>query len=552
MYDPAELERLAGLRDAWIAATPRAASERRERFVTSSGITVPRVALPCDAPVDHDRDLGLPGSFPFTRGVHETMHRGRLWTMRQYAGFASARASNERYRALLAAGTTGLSVAFDLPTQMGYDSDAPEALGEVGKVGVAIDSLADMEILLEGLDLSKVTISMTINATASILLAMVLAVARRQGVAWTQLGGTVQNDVLKEYIARGTYVIPPREAMRLTTDIIDFCTRQAPRWNPISISGYHVREAGSTAAQEIAFTLANGLAYADACVARGMSFDDFGPRLSFFFNAHNNLLEEVAKFRAARRLWARLTRERYGASDAAARLRFHAQTAGSTLTAQQPDVNVARVTLQCLSAVLGGCQSLHANGRDEALALPTEESATLALRTQQVIAHETGVADAADPLGGSFLVEHLTDRLESSARADMDRIEKLGGMVAALPSGWVQRQIAEAAYQAQLAVDSGEAKVVGVNAFTDDAPLTMPLLRVDADVEREQAASVARVRRDRDDAAARRALARVEQACRGDENLMEPILEAVEAFATVGEISGCWTRAWGRHRETFA
>ena len=551
MHDPSELERLRARRDAWTASGGFGAL-RRERFATSSDIEIPAVALPCDAPIDMDRDLGLPGEFPFTRGVQKSMYRGRFWTMRQYAGFGTARESNARYRALLQAGTTGLSVAFDLPTQMGYDSDAPEALGEVGKVGVAIDTIADMETLLDGIDLSKVTISMTINATASILLAMVLAVAKRRGVPWSALGGTVQNDVLKEYVARGTYVIPPQPAMRLTTDIIEFCTTHVPRWNPISISGYHVREAGSTAVQEVAFTLANGLAYADACRARGLSFDDYGPRLSFFFNAHNNLLEEVAKFRAARRLWARLARQRYGASDAAAKLRFHAQTAGSTLTAQQPEVNVVRVALQCLAAVLGGAQSLHANGRDEALALPTEESATLALRTQQVIAHETGVADSADPLGGSFLVEHLTDRIESGAREYLERIEKMGGMVDALPSGYVQREIAEAAYEAQLAIERKDAVVVGVNEFVEDDVVEPELLRVNEAAGAEASESLRRVRESRDAAAVEQALGRVTAACEGSANLMVPILEAVEASATLGEISACWTRAWGRHRESFA
>jgi methylmalonyl-CoA mutase N-terminal domain/subunit len=552
VYDRRDIERLSALREEWARREIRPGSERRERFETTSGIEVPRAALPCDAPLDHDRDLGLPGEFPFTRGVHPTMYRGRTWTMRQYAGFATARASNERYRALLAAGTTGLSVAFDLPTQMGYDSDDPAALGEVGKVGVAIDSLADMEILLADIDLSQVTISMTINATASILLAMVLAVARRRGVAWEALGGTVQNDVLKEYLARGTYVVPPEPAMRLTTDVIEFCTQRVPRWNPISISGYHVREAGATAVQEVAFTLANGLAYAQACMARGLPFDAVGPRLSFFFNAHENLLEEVAKFRAARRLWARLVRERHGASDAAAKLRFHAQTAGSTLTAQQPDVNVVRVTLQCLAAVLGGCQSLHANGRDEALSLPTEESARLALRTQQVIALESGVADSVDPLGGSFLVEYMTERIEQGARVYLERLDAMGGVVAALPTGYVQKEIAEAAYRAQLAVDRHERIVVGVNRFQVEEPVREPLVRVDESVASEQRASLERVRRERDGARVARALARVDEACRSSENLMEPILEAVESLATLGEIAACWTRAWGRHRESFA
>ena len=552
MYDPSELERLAALRQEWASERVGGAAERRESFATSSAIEPPRVALPCDAPLDHDADLGLPGEFPFTRGVQPTMYRGRFWTMRQYAGFATARESNERYRKLLAAGTTGLSVAFDLPTQMGYDSDADEAAGEVGRVGVAIDSLADMEVLLDGIDLASVTTSMTINATAPILLAMYLAVARKQGVDWPLVGGTVQNDVLKEYLARGTYVVPPEPAMRLTVDLIEFCTKSVPRWNPISISGYHVREAGCTAAQEIAFTLSNGLAYAQAAVDRGLPFDAFGPRLSFFFNAHSNLLEEVAKFRAARRLWARLVRERFGASDKAARLRFHAQTAGSTLTAQQPMVNVARVALQCLSAVLGGTQSLHANGMDEALALPTESSATLALRTQQVIAHESGVADSIDPLGGSWLVESLTESLEKAAMEYVDKIDAGGGMARVLGTGFVQREIADAAYEAQKRIEGGDQVVVGVNRFIDESEEQGPPLQgSDDSPSREQARSLERVRAERDEAAVEAALARVDEGCRGGENLMEPILEAVEAYATLGEIAGRWVAAWGRHRESF-
>ena len=551
VHDPHELDQMRALREAWERQEVRPGSERRERFETTSGIVVPRVALPCDAPADVERDLGLPGRFPFTRGVHPTMYRGRPWTMRQYAGFSTAARSNARYKSLLAAGTTGLSIAFDLPTQMGYDSDDAASLGEVGKVGVAIDSLADMEVLVGGIDLAAVTTSMTINATAPILLAMVLAVARRTGVPWERLGGTVQNDILKEHLARGTYVVPPQAGMRLAVDVIAFCTEKVPRWNPISISGYHIREAGSTAVQEVAFTLADGIAYADAAVARGIAFDDFGPRLSFFFNAHNNLLEEVAKFRAARRLWARICRERWGASDEASRLRFHAQTAGSTLTAQQPDVNVARVALQCLAAVLGGCQSLHANARDEALALPTDARAKLALRTQQVLAHETGVADSVDPLGGSWLVEHLTDEVERGARGYLDRIEALGGMVAALPTGFVQREIAEAAYRAQRAIEDGDAVVIGVNRFADGEDVEPELLRPDESAAAEQRLSLARVRAGRDDPAVRKALAAVSDACRGEANLMEPILEAFEAYATLGEIAACWTRAWGRYREAF-
>ncbi len=551
VYDKNQLERLRRLRESWAATDVRAGSERKARFTTSSGIEMPRVALPCDAPLDHDADLGLPGRFPFTRGVHPTMYRARPWTMRQYAGFGTARESNARYRALLAAGTTGLSVAFDLPTQMGYDSDDPAALGEVGKVGVAIDSLADMELLLDGIDLRAVSISMTINATASILLAMVLCVAKRQGVAWSDVSGTVQNDILKEYLARGTYVVPPEPGMRLAVDIIDFCTAKVPRWNPISISGYHVREAGCTAVQEVAFTLANALAYSDAAVKRGLAFDAFGPRLSFFFNAHSNFLEEVAKFRAARRLWARLVRERYGASDEAARLRFHVQTAGSTLTAQQPEVNVARVALQCLSAVLGGCQSLHSNASDEALALPTETSARVALRTQQVIAHESGVADSIDPFGGSFLVEKLTDDIEAGARTYLAKIETLGGMVEALPSGYVQREIADAAYDAQRAIESGDAVVVGVNKYRMEDEAGPPLLRPDESQAESQRQALQRLRAERDGTAVARALSRIEDTCRGTDNLVEPIIEAVECHATLGEIAACWTRTWGRHRESF-
>jgi methylmalonyl-CoA mutase N-terminal domain/subunit len=525
--------------------------ERRERFETSSGIPLKRCYVAGDLGPDHAARLGAPGEFPYTRGVQPTMYRGRYWTMRQYAGFATAAESNRRYRYLLEQGQTGLSVAFDLPTQIGLDSDSPLASGEVGKVGVAIDSLADMETLFDGIPLDRVSTSMTINATAAVLLAMYVAVGKRQGIAPSALSGTVQNDILKEYIARGTYIYPPRPSLRLVTDLIDYCAREVPKWNSISISGYHIREAGSTAVQEVAFTLADGIAYVHAALDRGLDIDRFGPHLSFFFNAHNNFLEEVAKFRAARRLWARLMTHRFGAKDPKARmLRFHTQTAGSTLTAQQADVNVVRVTLQALAAVLGGTQSLHTNSRDEALGLPTTDAALLALRTQQVIAYESGVADTVDPLAGAYCVEVLTDEIEARAEAYIRKIDEMGGMLAAIESGYVQREIQDSAYKTQLAVEAGSQVVVGVNQFAVDADVHVPLLVVDPQSEVEQVERLREVRSQRDGERVSRALSVLTDVARGAENLMPCILEAVEAYATVGEISNSLRSVFGEYAES--
>jgi methylmalonyl-CoA mutase N-terminal domain/subunit len=496
--------------------------------------------------------LGQPGAFPFTRGIQPSMYRGRLWTMRQYAGFGTAEESNRRYRYLLAQGVTGLSIAFDLPTQMGYDSDHPLAAGEVGRVGVAIDSIEDMATLLDGLPLGTITTSMTINSTAIILLALYAAVARRQGVPLAALGGTVQNDILKEYIARGTYIYPPKASLRIVTDIFAFATRELPLWNTISISGYHIREAGSTAVQEIAFTLANAIAYVEAAFAAGLDVNALGERLSFFFNCHNDFLEEIAKFRAARRLWAHIMRERFGAtSPRALQLRFHTQTAGSTLTAQQPDNNIVRVALQALAAVLGGTQSLHCNGRDEALSLPTENAARIALRTQQIIATETGVANTVDPLGGAYTIETLTDRLDVDARALIDRIDRLGGTLAAIEAGVIQREIQESAYRAQQAIDNGDSAVVGVNRFAVDAGTGAPrieVFQIDPEIEPRQVARVQAVRASRNEADWRAAIAAIESAARGSDNLVPPILAAVEARATVGEVADAMRRVFGEHR----
>ncbi|MBX3280247.1 MAG: methylmalonyl-CoA mutase [Acidobacteria bacterium] len=523
---------------------------RKNRFSTSSGIELPVRFTPADAAVDYERDLGEPGEYPYTRGVYESMYRGRLWTMRQYAGYATAEESNRRYKYLLEQGTTGLSVAFDLPTQIGYDSDHALAQGEVGRVGVAIDSIADMETLFDGIPLDRVSTSMTINSTAAILLALYIAVARRQGVDARQLNGTVQNDVLKEYIARGTYIYPPRASLRIITDIFAYCAREAPNWNTISISGYHIREAGSTAVQEVAFTLGDGIAYVDAAIAAGLKIDEFAPRLAFFFNAHNNFLEEVAKYRAARRLWARIMKERFGARDPRSHmLRFHTQTAGSTLTAQQPEVNVIRTTIQALSAVLGGTQSLHTNAMDEALSLPTQEAAKLALRTQQVIAHESGVADTADPLAGSYAIEHLTSEIERRAMEYISKIDDMGGMLAAIEAGWVQREIERAAYDYQKAVEKGEEIVVGVNRFHADEERPIPTLRIDAAIERAQVERVRRVRAERNADAARAAIERVGEAARTGANLMPPIIDAVEAYATLGEIADSMRAVFGEYRE---
>ncbi len=549
------LDELEAARDRWnkdvYQRSLAKAPERRPQFATSSGVEIPPVSTPADQPAgDFLGKIGFPGSYPFTRGVQPTMYRGRFWTMRQYAGFGTAEESNKRYRYLLESGQTGLSVAFDLPTQMGRDADHPRAQGEVGKVGVSIGSLEDMEILLNGIPLDKVSTSMTINATAPILLCLYAAVGEKQGVKLEQLSGTVQNDILKEYVARGTYIYPPAPSLRLITDLFAFTAKKMPKWNPISISGYHIREAGSTAAQEIAFTLADGITYVQAALDAGLDVDEFAGQLSFFFNVHNNFLEEIAKFRAARRLWARLMKERFAAKkDRSMMLRFHAQTAGATLTAQQPDNNVVRVALQAMAAVLGGCQSLHTNSRDEALALPTEESARLALRTQQLIAHESGVADFVDALGGAWAVERLTDELEQRAEAYIQRIDDLGGMVEAISQGYVQREIQEAAYEYQRRIEKKESVVVGVNALVVQEPAPANLHKVDPAVEARQAERLKRLRARRDRAAVERSLAEVGQAARGSDNLVPFILEAVKREATLGEISDALREVFGEYRE---
>ena len=495
-------------------------------------------------------DPGLPGLFPFTRGIQPTMYRGRLWTMRQYAGFGTAAESNRRYRYLLEHGVSGLSVAFDLPTQMGYDSDHTLAAGEVGRVGVAIDSIEDMAELFDGIPLGRVSTSMTINATAIVLLSLYVAVARRQDVTTSTLSGTIQNDILKEYVARGTHIYPPRASLRIVTDIFAYCERELPNWNTISISGYHIREAGSTAVQEVAFTFANAIAYVQAAIDAGLDVNSFGQRLSFFFNAHNDFLEEVAKFRAARRLWAHIMRDRFGATNPRAQqLRFHTQTAGSTLAAQQPDNNIVRVAIQALSAVVGGTQSLHCNGRDEALALPTEESARIALRTQQIIAFESGVPNTVDPFGGAFAVEELTDRIEAEARVLLERIDALGGTLPAIEHGFIQREIQESAYRAQQRIDAGESIVVGMNRYATDEAAAIDVLQIDPDVERRQVARVQGVRASRSATEWRAALDAVAAAARDGSNLVPPIIRAVEARATVGEISDAMRAVFGEHEE---
>jgi methylmalonyl-CoA mutase N-terminal domain/subunit len=528
-------------------------AERRDKFETTSGIELPNDFNPENTKkIDYQTDLGEPGSFPYTRATRKNLYRGKFWTMRQYAGFATAQESNERYKYLLSQGTTGLSVAFDLPTQIGLDSDDPLSAGEVGKVGVAIDSLDDMLTLLDGIPLDTVSTSMTINSTASTLLCLYLAVARKQNVPFEKVSGTIQNDILKEYIARGTYIYPPKPSLRLITDTFAFCAAEVPNWNTISISGYHIREAGSTAAQEIAFTLADGIAYVQAAIDVGLDIDDFAPRLSFFFNSHNNLLEEIAKFRAARRLWARIMKDRFRAKNPKSMmLRFHTQTAGSTLTAQQPEVNVVRTTIQALAAVLGGTQSLHTNSMDEALGLPTEHAARIALRTQQVIAHESGIADTVDPFAGSYAIEELTTGLELIAVDYIEKIDAMGGMLRAIETGYVQGEIQEAAYQYQRAVETGDALVVGINSFSLDEEVTIPVLRVDEKIERDQVARLEAIRAKRDAAAAQNALNAIGEAARGTANLLPLILTAVEAHVTVGEISGTLRKIWGEYRESI-
>jgi methylmalonyl-CoA mutase N-terminal domain/subunit len=534
------------------AKTKSAPVERKPKFTTLSGL-----------PLDHlyteknlsgwnpDDSLGFPGESPFTRGIYPTMYRGRLWTMRQYAGFGSALESNQRYRYLLGKGQAGLSVAFDLPTQIGMDSDHPLALGEVGKVGVAIDSLEDMETLFDGIPLEKVSTSMTINATAAILLCLYVAVAKRQGASLQKLSGTVQNDVLKEYIARGTYIYPVRPAMRIVTDIFAWCRDHLPKWNTISISGYHIREAGSTAVQEVAFTLADGIAYVQAALDAGLRVDEFAPQLSFFFNAHSDLLEEIAKYRAARRLWAKIMVERFSAKDSRSlMLRFHAQTAGSSLTAQQPENNIVRVAIQALAAVLGGCQSLHTNSMDEALALPTEDSALIALRTQQILANETGVTNTVDPVAGSYAIEHLTNEIEKGALAYIEKLGAMGGMLRAIEAGYVQGEIQKAAYEFQRAIEKKDQIVVGVNDFIAEEPRTIPTLRIDVEIERTQIARLNALRAKRDSARAKSALAELQRRAATTENLLPAILAAVESYATIGEISDTLRRVFGEYHES--
>jgi methylmalonyl-CoA mutase N-terminal domain/subunit len=527
-------------------------TERKAKFTTLSGIPIDRLYTEEDlAGWNPDEALGYPGDFPYTRGIYPTMYRGRFWTMRQYAGFGSAAESNQRYCYLLSKGQAGLSVAFDLPTQIGMDSDHPLALGEVGRVGVAIDSLEDMETLFDGIPLEKVSTSMTINATAAILLCLYVAVAKRQGANLEKLSGTVQNDVLKEYIARGTYIYPVRPAMRIVTDIFAWCRDHLPKWNTISISGYHIREAGSTAIQEVAFTLADGIAYVSAALDAGLSVDEFAPQLSFFFNAHSDLLEEVAKYRAARRLWAKIMRERFGAKDARSLLlRFHAQTAGSSLTAQQPENNIVRVAIQALAAVLGGCQSLHTNSLDEALALPTEDAALIALRTQQILAHETGVTNTVDPVAGSYAIEHLTNEIEKGAVEYIEKVDAMGGMLRAIEAGFVQGEIQKAAFEFQRAVESKEQIVVGVNDFIAEEERSIPTLCIDAEIERSQIDRLNALRARRDSARVKAALVELQRRAVTTENLLPAILAAVEAYATVGEISDALRRVFGEYQES--
>jgi methylmalonyl-CoA mutase N-terminal domain/subunit len=525
--------------------------ERKESFKTTSDIVLKRLYTPLDGEgSDYLEELGFPGEYPFTRGVQPTMYRGKHWTMRQYAGFATAEETNQRYHYLLNRGQTGLSVAFDLPTQIGYDSDHPLCIGEVGKCGVAIDSLADMEILFDGIPLDKVSTSMTINATAAMLLAMYIAVAEKQGVVMDQLRGTIQNDILKEYAARGTYIYPPQESMRIITDIFSFCKDHLPQWNTISISGYHIREAGSSAVQEVAFTLANGIAYVEAAIEAGMDVDSFAGRLSFFFGAHNNFLEEIAKFRAARRMWARIMRERFGAQKPSSwMLRFHTQTAGCTLTAQQPDNNIVRVAFQALSAVLGGTQSLHTNSRDEAFALPSEESVAIALRTQQIIAHESGVVEIIDPLGGSYALEALTQEIEDRATEYIKKIDERGGAIKAIESGFMQKEIATSAYQYQRDIEDKKKIIVGLNEFvTEEAPFTN-ILKISPEVERHQRQKLDKVRGQRDAHKVQDALKALRKAAQGTENLMPCILDAVKHYVTLGEIADCLREVFGEYKE---
>lgn len=527
--------------------------ERKQKFTSSSGYEIKRVYTPEDVEsIDYVNDIGFPGDYPYTRGVQPTMYRARHWTMRQYAGFGTAEESNKRYKYLLEQGQTGLSVAFDLPTQIGYDSDDQMAEGEVGRVGVAISSLEDMEILFDGIPLDKVSTSMTINSTAMILLSMYIAVAEKQGVSQDKLDGTIQNDILKEYIARGTYIYPPEPSMRLITNIFDYCSKNMPKWNPISISGYHIREAGSSAAQEVAFTLADGIAYVESAIKAGLDPNVFGKRLSFFFAAHNNFLEEIAKFRAARRLWAKIMKNRFNITNAEAlKLRFHTQTGGSTLTAQQPLNNIIRVTIQALAAVLGGTQSLHTNSYDEALGLPTEESVRIALKTQQIIAYESGVADTLDPFAGSYAVEAMTNEIEKKAMEYIDKIDQMGGMIKAIETGYVQKEIHESAYKQQLAIDKGEEVIVGVNKFQMDEDVKKrEILKVDPELEKKQVERLKRLKERRDNEKVKKSLQKIKEVASTDENLFPYVLEAVKVYATVGEISNALRDVFGEYTET--
>ena len=556
MFDKEEMKKIKQLNKEWennvVQKTLERFPERQEKFVTGSGKEVDRLYTPENLEEsDYNKDLNFPGQYPYTRGVQPTMYRGKFWTMRQYAGFGTAEESNNRYKYLLDQGQTGLSVAFDLPTQIGYDSDHTMSLGEVGKVGVAIDSLKDMEMLFNGIPLDKVSTSMTINAPATVLLAMYIAVAEKQGISPDKLNGTIQNDVLKEYIARGTYIFPPAPSMRLITNIFEYCFREMPLWNTISISGYHIREAGSTAIQEVAFTLADGVAYVDAAIKIGLKVDDFAPRLSFFFNAHNDLLEEVAKFRAARRLWAKIMKERFGAKNKKSlMLRFHTQTAGCTLTAQQADNNIVRVTIQALAAVLGGTQSLHTNSRDEALALPAEDSVRIALRTQQVLAYESGVTETVDPLAGSYYVETLTNKIEEKALEYIEKIDKLGGVTQAIEKGFIQREIQNSAYQYQKDIEEGKRIVVSVNKFKINEGLPKSLLKVNPEVGRRQVEELKKLKEERDNHKVKENLKSLEKAAKTDENLIPLILDCVKSYATLGEICDVLRSIFGEYKES--
>lgn len=555
MFEPTQIKEIKRERERWEQTTLKSAldksAERQETFITTSGAPVERLYTPADIPnFDYERDLGFPGEYPFTRGIHPTMYRGRLWTMRMFAGFGTAEETNARYKYLLEHGETGLSVAFDFPTLYGYDTDDPEAEGEFGKCGVAVSSLADMEILFDGIPVDEITTSMTINGPAAVIWAFYIAAAEKRGIPMEKLGGTIQNDILKEYIAQKSWLLPPEPSMRLIVDTFEFGAKYLPRWNTISISGYHIREAGATAVQELAFTLADGMAYVQAAIDRGLDVDTFAPRLSFFFNAHNDLFEEVAKYRAARRIWAREMKERFGAKNPRSWwMRFHTQTAGCSLTAQQPENNVVRTTIQALAAVLGGTQSLHTNSMDEALALPSEYAVMVALRTQQILAYESGVANTIDPLAGSYYLEALTNRMEAEAYRYFEKIDAFGGVIPAIQAGFFQREIAESAYRYQQEIDQRKRIVVGVNEYVLDEPLRIPLLKTDPEGERRQRERLARVRRERDNALLQRRLAALRAACKSSENLMPYILDAARAYGTLGEICGVLRSVFGEYRE---